>query len=227
MGGGGRGGAGKDGKKGNRFLSPSRFGAEIEDEDLPKTDRGILGQAAETDPRDRKWQQARRRWLDDARADGALTAPEAEAAPAETPVTPASENDALALLTGVLRGTDDTDSTDATADAGSGGSGDSAAAIGGEGGRTQDATTTQAADRDDAYLDRARTAAARRGHPDAPAVPDVATTSTTSTSTTSTTPAAPTAAAEAKPAPIREEGGYQVPSPFLRAALTRLAAPTD
>ncbi|WP_282203172.1 hypothetical protein [Kitasatospora fiedleri] len=42
-----------------------------------------------------------------------------------------------------------------------------------------------------------------------------------------TTPAAtsPTTAA-AKPAPIREEGGYQVPSPFLRAALTRLAVPT-
>ncbi|MFE2345606.1 WXG100-like domain-containing protein [Kitasatospora cineracea] len=219
MGGGGRGGAGKDGKKGNRFLSPSRFGAEIEDEDLPKTDRGILGQAAETDPRDRKWQQARRRWLDDARADGALTDPGTEAAPAETPVTPASENDALALLAGVLRGTDD---TDGTADDGPAGPGDTATAVGGEGARTQDATTTQAADRDDAYLDRARTAAARRGHPDAPAVPDVAT-----TSTASTTPAAPTAAAEAKPAPIREEGGYQVPSPFLRAALTRLAAPTD
>ncbi len=215
MGGGGRGGAGKDGKKGNRFLSPSRFGAEIEDEDLPKTDRGILGQAAETDPRDRKWQQARRRWLDDARADGALTAPETEAAPAETPVTPASENDALALLAGVLRGTDD---TDGTADDGPG---DTATAAGGEGARTQDATTTSATDRDDAYLDRARTAAARRGHPDAPAAPDVATTSTT----TSVTPTA--AAAEAKPAPIREEGGYQVPSPFLRAALTRLAAPTD
>ncbi|MEV7216250.1 hypothetical protein AB0O31_24570 [Kitasatospora cineracea] len=216
MGGGGRGGAGKDGKKGNRFLSPTRFGAEIEDEDLPKTDCGILGQAAETDPRDRKWQQARRRWLDDARADGALTAPETEAAPAETPVTPASESDALALLTGVLRGTDD------TAEDGPDGPGDTATAVGGESARTQDATTSPATDRDDAYLDRARTAAARRGHPDAPAVPDVA---TTSTSATSATPAA--AAAEAKPAPIREEGGYQVPSPFLRAALTRLAAPTD
>ncbi|WP_208865994.1 hypothetical protein, partial [Kitasatospora cheerisanensis] len=60
---------------------------------------------------------------------------------------------------------------------------------------------------------RARSAASRRGHGETAATPAA-----------SATPAA--AAAAPKPTPIREEGGYQVPSPFLRAALTRLAAPT-
>ncbi|MGW4697532.1 hypothetical protein ACWEO1_34740, partial [Kitasatospora cineracea] len=56
-------------------------------------------------------------------------------------------------------------------------------------------------------------AAARRGHPDAPAA------------TTAPAPAAEGAAAAPQRAPLREEGGFQVPSPFLRAALSRLAAP--
>ncbi|MFF1875291.1 hypothetical protein ACFVXD_41305, partial [Kitasatospora herbaricolor] len=70
---------------------------------------------------------------------------------------------------------------------------------------------------DDAYLDRARAAAARRGRPDEDAPAGRAPEAGGSTSAT-------TAAEAGRPAPLREEGGFQVPSPFLRAALSRLAA---
>ncbi|WP_329611457.1 hypothetical protein [Kitasatospora herbaricolor] len=70
---------------------------------------------------------------------------------------------------------------------------------------------------DDAYLDRARAAAARRGRPDEDAPAGRAPEAGGSTSATPATEAG-------RPAPLREEGGFQVPSPFLRAALSRLAA---
>ncbi|MFB7944317.1 hypothetical protein ACFC6L_05300 [Kitasatospora phosalacinea] len=236
-GGAGRGGGGKGDKHGNRFVSPTRFGSEGEEEEELYGDSGILGQAGDVDPRDRHWQRARRRWLDDARADGTFTAPETETAPAAA--APTSESEVLNQLAGVLlgggataTGTDGTDGT-ATDATGSDGTADTAAAATTA---TATAATAAAADpttarqetpvtaaetsatatdtsggTDDAYLERARSAAARRGHPDAPAPAPTA-------------PAGETAAAPQR-APLREEGGYQVPSPFLRAALSRLAAP--
>ncbi|GLW67775.1 hypothetical protein Kpho02_00740 [Kitasatospora phosalacinea] len=227
-GGAGRGGGGKGDKHGNRFVSPTRFGSEGEEDEELHGDAGILGQAGEVGPRDRHWHRARRRWLDDARADGTFTTPEPEATPVAA--APTSESEVLNQLAGVLLG------GGATADGGAGTDGGSdtdgatddrsaAATV-----ATADPTTARqetpvtavetsattadtSGGADDAYLERARSAAARRGHPDAPAAAPAA-----------TAPAGE-AAATAQRAPLREEGGYQVPSPFLRAALSRLAAP--
>ncbi|GAA2102112.1 hypothetical protein GCM10009759_36380 [Kitasatospora saccharophila] len=246
MGGGGRGG-GKDGRHGNRFVSPTRFGSDGEEEEQLHGDRGILGQAGEVGPRDRHWHRARRRWLDDARDDAtfATAEPETQAAPA----APASESEVLNQLAGVLlgggaTGTDGTGTDGAGADGagndgtGGGGTGSGGTGSGGTGGEqasggTTDAatatadhatarretpvtTTETAGSTDDAsYLERSRSVAARRGHPDAP------------TAETGSAATASDAGAAATPqrAPLREEGGFQVPSPFLRAALSRLAAP--
>ncbi|MGW4817366.1 hypothetical protein ACWEPB_37800 [Kitasatospora cineracea] len=226
MGGGGRGGKGNKG--GNRFVSPTRFGAEGEEDEELYGDAGILGQAADVDPRDRQWHRARRRWLDDARADGTFTTAEPEPATV-APAGPASENDMINQLAGVLlgggaatpdgTGTDDTPTTDSTPDTDrtSGGTpaADPTTARTDTSASTRTGTQAEGADRTDdaAYLERSRSAAARRGHPDAPAA------------TTAPAPAAEGAAAAPQRAPLREEGGFQVPSPFLRAALSRLAAP--
>ncbi|MFJ5921367.1 hypothetical protein ACIQF6_02045 [Kitasatospora sp. NPDC092948] len=229
MGGAGRSGKGKDGKAGNRFLSPTRFGAEGEEEDELLHDSGILGQAGEVGERDRHWHRARRRWLDDARSDGTFITPE----PAPTPVAPAgpaSEQEALSQLAGILLGTGP--GTDAGAGAGAGDAADGSAAggsgIGGAGAADTSAPAADLASRresaaapaetpgggaDDGYLERSRSAAARRGHADVPAAASPG------------TAAGAAAGADEKPqrAPLREEGGFQVPSPFLRAALSRLA----
>ncbi|MGW4378490.1 WXG100-like domain-containing protein [Kitasatospora sp. NPDC004531] len=220
--GGGRGGGKGDKKGANKFLGPSRFGADADGDEALLHDSGILGQAGETDPRDRNWQRARRRWLDDARAEGVITAP--SAAVAAEPVAdaaagaPASEQAVLNQLAGVLLGTPAPGEAATETAAVAAGAGETVTP------RQESAaaeTTTPSGESksgaDSDYLERARSAAARRGHGEeaAAAVPAA-----------SAAPAAASAAAAAlKPAPIREEGGYQVPSPFLRAALTRLAAP--
>ncbi|WP_405009656.1 hypothetical protein [Kitasatospora sp. NBC_01539] len=211
MGGAGRGGGGKEGKNGHRFVRPTRFGGEGEDEEELYGDAGILGQATDVDPRDRHWHRARRRWLDNAHADGTFAGPEPVAAQA-APAGPASENEVISQLAGVLLG------GGAAADTGTG-TGTASADTTTTAGSTirQDtstATTETPAGTDDAYLERSRSAAARRGHGDVPeAAPDAAAS------------AAGGEAAAPQRAPLREEGGFQVPSPFLRAALSRLAAP--
>ncbi|MFF0387928.1 hypothetical protein ACFYS8_04445 [Kitasatospora sp. NPDC004615] len=235
MGGAGRGGKGE--KKGaNRFLGPSRFGPEGEEEEALLHDSGILGQAGEVDPRDRNWQRARRRWLDDARAEGVLTAPEPEpVAAAEAAAAPASEQAVLNQLAGVLLGatvtadgeaatpvageavtpTQESVAAEARGESKASGSSGSAGSSG-----SSSSSGESKAGGDAEYLDRARSVAARRGHGEAAEA--VATPATPATPVSAAAPAA-----AAKPTPIREEGGYQVPSPFLRAALTRLAAPAD
>ncbi|MGK4578999.1 hypothetical protein [Kitasatospora sp. HPMI-4] len=222
----GRGGS-KERKSGNRFLRPTRFGSEHEeDEQLPRGEAGILGQAAEMETGDRKWQQARRRWMDDARTEAGVqsVAPHEEAAAAES--QSAKENTLLTQLAGAILG------TDAVA-APAGGTETEAAANGSDApsvrsgrsdkGDSSDGAGSPAAS-EDSYLDRARLAAARRGRPDEAATAATAAVpgSASAGSAGSAGSAAP--AVPAAPAPIREEGGYQVPSPFLRAALTRLAA---
>ncbi|GGQ86549.1 WXG100-like domain-containing protein [Kitasatospora griseola] len=233
MGGAGRGGQGKDGKAGNRFLSPTRFGVEGEEDEELMHDSGILGRAGDVDPRDRHWQRARRRWLDDARSDGTFTTPEPAVAQV-APAGPASEQEALSQLAGILLGTGGGEAgasgataADATATGGSPATGltmrqETSAA----------SAETSAAGGDDAYLERSRSAAARRGHGDASAAagtaeaPAAASASGAASGTASgAASGAASGTAEEKPqrAPLREEGGFQVPSPFLRAALSRLA----
>ncbi|MFD8595252.1 hypothetical protein ACFV1L_09645 [Kitasatospora sp. NPDC059646] len=228
MGGAGRGAGGKDGKQANRFLSPTRFGTEGEEEEELYGDARILGRAADVDPRDRNWSRARRRWLDDARADGTFTTAEPAAAPV-APAGPASEQEVLSQLAGVLLGT-----------GGATGAGDGDPAPDGApkadtvapaAAPTVDPTARQEAAAanaegpggisDDAYLERSRSAAARRGHPDAPAAEAPAGGGAGGGGATGG------GAAEGgtpQRTPLREEGGFQVPSPFLRAALSRLAA---
>ena len=220
-GGGGRGG-GKEARKGNRFLSPTRFGVEGEEEEgLPAEDAGILGQAGEAAPRERQWQGARRRWLDDARTEGTFGLPETTATETAAVAGPTSEQAVLNQLAGVLLGagsdpgaatSSETSSATSTAtETASSGT----PAVERTDRQAVSATAESTGETDEGYLERSRAAAARRGHPDAPAVAAPASAPAAA--------AAPTAAAG--PAPLREEGGYQVPSPFLRAALTRLAAP--
>ncbi|GAA4836338.1 hypothetical protein [Kitasatospora terrestris] len=227
---GGRGGGG-GGRKGNRFLSPTRFGTEGgEEEELPTTDAGILGQAGDAVQRDRRWQRARQGWLDDARADGTFAAP--APAPAAAP-GPTSEQAVLNQLAGVLLGApaggDGTEPATAAETATVPGTAATATAPVEPAARQERAVTAvePAGEEDEGYLERSRAAAARRGHPDAPetaATPAVSVAATPGTPTAAA-PGTPAAEAPARPAPLREEGGYQVPSPFLRAALTRLAAP--
>ncbi|MEV7175323.1 hypothetical protein [Kitasatospora sp. NPDC093679] len=221
---GGMGGAGGRGEKrgGNRFVRPTRFGCEgPEDEDETLLgDRGITGQAVRHEEGDRHWERMRRRWLDSARTEG--PAPQAPAAAGAE--TPAEQNTLLNQLTTALLGPEagtDGAATDTAAgsDNGSGGgSGEGgSAASGGErpahGSRDEGTGTSSSPDED--YLDRARSVAARRGRPDddTPAA----------SAATGTGSGADGADKPAERAPLRQEGGYQVPSPFLRAALARLA----
>ena len=224
-GGGGRGG-GKEARKGNRFLSPTRFGVEGEEEEgLPAEDAGILGQAGEAAPRERQWQGARRRWLDDARTEGTFGLPETTATETAAVAGPTSEQAVLNQLAGVLLGagsdpgaatSSETSSETSTATSTATETASSGTpAVERTDRQAVSATAESTGETDEGYLERSRAAAARRGHPDAPGVAAPASVSAAA--------AAPTAAAG--PAPLREEGGYQVPSPFLRAALTRLAAP--
>jgi hypothetical protein len=230
MGGGGRG----DKRGGNRFVRPTRFGAAgpEDEEEMLLADSGITGQAAHREDGDPRWERMRRRWLDAARTEGAGAPPAAEA----VQDAPADQATLLTQLTSALLGPDAAadgaaalaglDGTDTAGDAGT----DGASRTGTEGGTTDggagsgrpsegaSGASSGGGAADDGYLDRARAVAARRGRPDADDSPAPAGSAATSAS------GAPAAGGDAaKPAPLREEGGYQVPSPFLRAALARLA----
>ncbi|MFD7640871.1 hypothetical protein ACFV4P_09460 [Kitasatospora sp. NPDC059795] len=224
MGGAGRGGGKGEQKGANRFLSPTRFGMDGEEDEELLHDRGILGQAGEVD-RDRKSQRAHRRWLDDARSDGTFATPEHAPAP-PVPASPASEQEAMSRLAGILLG------TGGAADAGAAGDGAETPAPAADltarreagGGATPETASNGA---DDTYLERARSAASRRGHGEASETAASAPAATPAAAASGTAAAGSAGAAGAgdKPqrAPLREEGGFQVPSPFLRAALSRLA----
>ncbi|WP_329585379.1 hypothetical protein OG500_32685 [Kitasatospora sp. NBC_01250] len=211
LGGRGGGGAGRAERKGkSKYVRPTRFGAEIADEEdeAALTDRGIVGVAGEGRQGDRSWQRLRRNWLDGARTEGGATVEDGAVEPTAGPQTSEEKHTLATQLTSAILGTDP--------DAAPVG-GDGAALVGGaapahEASAHEARVHEEAADRPaaeaapsepDSYLDRAKSAAARRGHPDAPES------------------AAPAAAP--KKAPLLEEGGYQVPSPFLRAALAKLA----
>ncbi|MFD0264299.1 hypothetical protein ACFVH7_39240 [Kitasatospora indigofera] len=234
------GGAGRKGKgEGDRFVRPSRFGEYgPEDEEGTVTDSGVQGQAVRHEQGDRRMEQMRRRWLDAARSDdqGAPQGTGAQGAGAQGPGRPGpdgaagtdpagSEQALLTQLASAVLGTgapspDAPDTGTAVPDPAGAHLASAAPAA-----ATPDTPATPAAAHgpadaaatgDDAYLDRARAVAARRGRPDedAPAARAQA----------AGAPASATSAAEAgRPAPLWEEGGFQVPSPFLRAALSRLA----
>ncbi|GAA3026564.1 hypothetical protein GCM10020229_42350 [Kitasatospora albolonga] len=201
----GHGGSGA-GKSGSRFVRPTRFGVE-EDEEEPVAlrDAGILGQAVHHDPQDRHWQRMRQRWVEES---GMAPAPE----PVHTAVAgvgqeaPAAGGDFMSQLSAAVLGPEAAATLNATSESGGSGSG---SASGGETTATPAAGTTGSSD--DAYLERARSVAERRGRTDedAPTLEPAAA-------------AAPAAPADGPP-PLREEGGFQVPTPFMRAALARLA----
>ncbi|MFC9331899.1 hypothetical protein ACFTWP_40525, partial [Kitasatospora sp. NPDC057015] len=225
--GGGMGGKGGGGKAaGNRFVRPSRFGgADWEDEEGTLADSGVIGQASRVEDTDPRWRRMRRRWIDAARGDEA-GAPPAAAEPTQPAAT---EHALLTQLASAVLGTGAApEATDSPSAAPAASTAPASAAAAG----------TAPAGPDDAYLDRARAVAARRGRPDEEALPDPAEhredtrgraadapSTPRPTSAVAASASSPAAAAEAgKPAPLREEGGYQVPSPFLRTALARLAA---
>jgi hypothetical protein len=79
----------------------------------------------------------------------------------------------------------------------------STGAVPGAVGGSSPAPSAAAPSAEDAFLERSRSVAERRGRPDAePVAPD---------------------AASGEPAPLLEEEGFQVPSAFMRSALARLA----
>lgn len=211
----GAGRGGKEGKGGSRFVRPTRFGFEDEEEEAMLTDSGVVGQATELEPRDKQWRRMRQRWMDEARTERASGAATAQAEEQSA----SSENALLTQLAGALLGPEAAagleaasgEATETAADAAPG------TATATSTGTTATTESTGGSAEDDAYLDRARSVASRRGRPDAEEGGPARTESRGESAPTAE-PATPAAAA-----PIREEGGYQVPSPFLRAALARLA----
>lgn len=200
--GGGGGGARGGGRGGRRYVRATPLGAEgFEDEEEPMADSGVTGRAAETPTGDRRWQRMRRRWLDAARTSADEAHPErapGESRPADPAGTAeaggAGEGDDLLMQ---LRSAVLGDETEQPP-------GESAAPAPGEG-----RTDTPAGDGDGQHdhLARSRAVAARRGLPD-----------------TDGAEAQSPARQPGEPAPLRQEEGYAVPSPFLRAALSRMAA---
>ncbi|WP_377273847.1 hypothetical protein [Peterkaempfera sp. SMS 1(5)a] len=213
----GGGGGGKGEKRGARkYIRPTTLGEDVLDDDEQLlTDRGVTGTATRVPAGDRELHRMRRRWLDAARTDAAendTSGPHAPGhhAPDGAPDGASEEGTGEDLLMSQLR------TAVLGPEAGSDPDG---------GARTESATAPAAAQRehaaeaqdstggepgapDDDYLARARSVAARRGHPDEPGGG---------------------ASAEQRPergAPrqLRQEGGYTVPSPFLRTALSRMAA---
>ncbi|MFD0274501.1 hypothetical protein ACFVHB_11435 [Kitasatospora sp. NPDC127111] len=200
-------GGGKKGTRGRR--RPGLVVGQAPEEDEVIADSGVHGLATEARAGDRQAQQAHRRWVDGARTEAAgqhrAGAPQGEAAGEEHPPAPA--DDLLTQLTSVVLGPD----------AGSGGrpgagvatgAGDDTAGAGGAG-----AGGVQAEGRS-----TARTASPEQ----AGAVAGPGQGSAGSAGTAGAAPGGP--GAGGKPAKLREEGGYQVPSPQLRAALAKLAA---
>ncbi|MFJ3787287.1 hypothetical protein [Kitasatospora sp. NPDC090091] len=194
----GRGG-GKKGTRGRR--RPDLALGQAPEEDEATADSAVHGPAAEARIGDGQEQRAHRRWLDDARTEAAeqrrTGAPQAAAAGAEPPPAPAA--DLLTQLTSVVLGPE----------AGSGGRP-------GEG--TASGTAGDAAGTGGAEAGAGRT----EGRPAAPAAHPRGGVGPGPAGTVGAAPTGPDAGG--RPAPLREEGGYQVPSPQLRAVLAKLAA---
>ncbi|MEV6207295.1 hypothetical protein [Kitasatospora sp. NPDC051914] len=230
MGGGAGGAGGGRGGTGNRFVRPTRFGGKEEKDDRRRgADTGILGgDQVEHQQVNPYFERMRRQWLDEARGSSPGEGPAAAAATAAAQPA-AAGGDLMTQLAGALLGTGTSPEDTAGAAAGTGAAttaaatgGDTPAAAGpaatGTAGETRQAaaaTGGRDAPTEDAYLERARSAAERRGRPDAEA-PGAAAASAGGG-------AGGGAATGGAPAPIRQEGGYDVPSPFLRAALVRIA----
>ncbi|BFV59806.1 hypothetical protein KCMC57_up49100 [Kitasatospora sp. CMC57] len=196
--GGAGGGKGGGAGGGNRFLRPTRLGAE---EKKRRRDRGIVGgEQIDHEAGDPHFERMRRQWLDEARGGSTSEAADAAAAAAAAQPAVGGGGDLMAQLAGALLGTEPAAVEAAT-------SADSPEAPTGSV-VAQDGTAVAPAAPapEEEYLDRARSVAERRGRPDEEGA---------------VTEAPP---AVVEPTPIRQEGGYDVPSPFLRAALTRIAA---
>ncbi|MEU6236827.1 hypothetical protein [Kitasatospora sp. NPDC047058] len=191
-------GGGKKGTRGKR--RPGLVVEQGPEEDEVIADSGIHGRATEAPAGDRQEQRAHQRWVDGARTEAAeqprAGVPQAEAAGEEHPPAPA--DDLLTQLTSVVLGTD----------AGSGGPADTDGAEAG-GGRTEGRP-------------EGRTESRSEGRPAAPAAYPQGGAVRGPAGPVGAAPAGPDAGG--KPAQLREEGGYQVPSPQLRAALAKLAA---
>lgn len=204
MGGGAAAGAGKSG---SRFVRPTRFGVEEDEEEtVALRDAGILGQAVHHDPQDRHWQRMRQRWITES---GMAPAPEpvhTAVATAGQEAPAASGGDLMSQLAAAVLGPEGATSLNATSESGGSGSG---------GDTTPAATSTGSGSgsSEEAYLERARSVADRRGRPD----------EEPGTTETASATGAPGAPADGPP-PLREEAGFQVPTPFMRAALARLAS---
>ncbi|MER5865661.1 hypothetical protein [Kitasatospora sp. NPDC002040] len=209
MGGGAGAGGGKGGGAGgNRFLRPTRLGSE-EEKERRRRDRGIVGgEQVDHETGDPHFERMRRQWLDEARGGSSGEAAAAAAAAAAAQPAVGGSGDLMAQLAGALLGGEPA-AAEAGAEAGGAvTSADSPAVSTGSAVAPEGSTAAPAAPAaDEEYLDRARSVAERRGRPDDEG---------------QVTEAVPAAAPE--PTPIRQEGGYDVPSPFLRAALSRIAA---
>lgn len=188
------------GKKGARSRrGPGLVTEEAPEQDEVLTDSGILGQAGDAPVGDRQAQRARQRWLDDART-GTVGERRAEApqAPAEEK-PPVAGGDLLTELTSVVLGPEPA-GEGRTKGAATG------AGAGAAGGQTEARSVAEGAG-----LEPLRATTLRR-----PGEPDQGMDARASTQI------GPEAAT--KRAPLREEGGYRVPSPHLRAAMGKLAA---
>ncbi|MFJ1706887.1 hypothetical protein [Kitasatospora sp. NPDC088346] len=179
-------------------------------EDEALADSGVHGRATEAQPGDRQTQRARQRWLDDART-GTVEqrragAPPAAAAREERPPAPAG--DFLTQLTGVVLGPKAGNGGQPGAGTATGMSGAGAGAGAGAGvGQPEGRPSAEAP-----YPEQIGAAAARRQGAPGQGAPGIGA-------------GAPNGAdTGGKPAQRWEEGGYQVPSPQLRAALAKLAA---
>jgi hypothetical protein len=195
--GGAGGGARGGGRSGRRYVRSTPLGAEgFEDEEEPMADTGVTGRAAQAPTGDRHWQRMRRRWLDSART---AEDERPEGAPGEPRPSAAAtdEENAGDDLLMQLRSAVLGDEAEQPG-------GGAAAPAAGEG-RSEASTADGGGEHD--HLARSRSVAARRGLPDADGAE-------------APTPTRP----PGEPAPLRQEEGYAVPSPFLRAALSRMAA---
>ncbi|MFI5528187.1 hypothetical protein ACIA8O_06455 [Kitasatospora sp. NPDC051853] len=198
-------------KSGSRFVRPTRFGVEEDEEEtVALRDAGILGQAVHHDPQDRHWQRMRQRWVEESGM-----APAAE--PVHTAVAgvgqeaPAGGGDLMSQFAAAVLGPEGASALNAPAASGDSGSGGDATATAAAAGTTSGGSGSSSTS-EDAYLERARSVAERRGRTDEDAP-------TLEPATATTAPATPVDG----PPPLREEEGFQVPSPFMRAALARLA----
>ncbi|MFJ9519657.1 hypothetical protein ACIRPK_15515 [Kitasatospora sp. NPDC101801] len=207
MGGGAGGGKGAGGAGGNRFLRPTRLGSE-EEKEKRRRDRGVVGgEQVDHEAGDPHFERMRRQWLDEARGGSSSEAAAAAAAAAAAQPAVGGSGDLMAQLAGALLGAEPAEAEAGVAAGGAVTSADApAASTGGTPAPEGTATAPPAPAPEEEYLDRARSVAERRGRPDEEGQVTEA------------------PAPVVEPAPIRQEGGYDVPSPFLRAALTRIAA---